>query len=71
MKSRAVFAVVDGLDAGTMFEVGYARALDIPVIACVQAEQEEDLKMLDGTGCKIFDDFVTAVYHTAWTVLES
>jgi nucleoside 2-deoxyribosyltransferase len=62
----AVFAIVDGLDSGTMFEVGYARALKKPVYALAQAVSEGDLKMIVGSDCRVFDDFVTAIYHAAW-----
>jgi nucleoside 2-deoxyribosyltransferase len=68
--SAVVLAIVDGLDTGTIFEIGYARAKNIPVICLVQAEREEDLKMLVGSGCKMIGDFTTAIYHTAWTYLE-
>lgn len=61
-----MFALVDGLDAGTLFEVGYARALGKPVYALAQAVKPEDLKMLEGSGCLIHSDFVTAVHHAAW-----
>ena len=61
-----VFAIVDGLDSGTLFEVGYARALKKPVYALAQAVSDEDLKMVVGANCKLFDDFVTALHHTAW-----
>ena len=61
-----VFACVDGLDAGTLFEIGFAKALGKPVVAYVQRERPEDLKMLEGSECIIEHDFVTAVYKTAW-----
>lgn len=61
-----VFAILDGLDAGTLFEVGYARARGVPVYALAQAVDQEDLKMIVGTDCKVFFDFVTALHHTAW-----
>lgn len=61
-----VFAIVDGLDSGTMFEIGYARARDKPVYALAQTVSEEDLKMVSGSGCTVFDDFVTALHHVAW-----
>ncbi len=64
--SSALLAILDGQDAGTLFEVGYARALGIPVVGFVQSEGEEAMKMLRGTGCSLTDDFATAVYHTAW-----
>lgn len=61
-----VFALLNGVDAGTLFEVGYARALGKPVYALAQSVPSEDLKMLEGSGCVIFSDFVTAVHHAAW-----
>ncbi len=61
-----VFAILDGLDSGTVFEVGYARARDKRVYAFAQAVGDEDLKMVVGSGCRVFDDFVTALYHLAW-----
>jgi nucleoside 2-deoxyribosyltransferase len=62
----AVFAILDGTDSGTLFEVGYARARNKPVYALAQTVSEEDLKMMQGSDCRIFDDFVTALHHTAW-----
>ena len=64
--SSVMLAILDGLDAGTLFEVGYARALDIPVVGFVQSEGEESMKMLEGTDCQLVDDIVTAIYHTVW-----
>jgi hypothetical protein len=61
-----MFALLNGIDAGTIFEVGYARAIGKPVYALAQSVPSEDLKMLEGSGCLIFSDFVTAVHHAAW-----
>jgi nucleoside 2-deoxyribosyltransferase len=61
-----VLAILDGIDSGTVFEVGYARARSIPVYALAQAVPPEDLKMVIGSDCRVFDDFVTALHHTAW-----
>ncbi len=61
-----VFAIVDGLDSGTLFEIGYARAKDIPVYAFAQIASDEDMKMLDGSGCRIERDLVTALHRLAW-----
>jgi len=69
-KSSAVFAVCDGLDSGTLFEIGYARKLGIPVVVFVQSESEESLKMLAGSGCEIVRDFSSAVYRLSWIVNE-
>ncbi len=63
-----VFAILDGADSGTVFEVGYARAKGIPVYALAQSVCEEDLKMVVGTGCQVRHDFVTALHHTAWKI---
>jgi nucleoside 2-deoxyribosyltransferase len=65
--SRAVLALVDGLDAGTIFEVGYARSLEKPVVALTECTAEEPLKMISGSGCNVVRDFVTAVHHAAWS----
>lgn len=69
-KCDVVFAVVDGLDSGTLFEVGYARAIGKPVVAFVQHETEQSLKMLHGTNCDIVDDFASAIYRLTWTAIE-
>jgi len=67
---QAVLALVDRSDAGTLFEIGYARAQGTPVVAFVQVEFEEPLKMLRGTACVVEHDFTTAIYQAAWYALE-
>lgn len=68
-RSDLVFALVDGLDSGTLFEIGYATAKRIPVISFVQNERQEDLKMLAGTGSQIENDLATAIYRATWLAL--
>lgn len=63
-----VFACVDGMDPGTIYEIGYAHSLQKPVIAFVENEPHERLKMIEGGGCIIERDFATAVYKTNWLV---
>lgn len=65
-----VFAIVDGLDSGTLFEIGYAVAHGKRVVAYVENETEGALKMLTGTGCDVEKDFTTAVYKTCWYATE-
>ncbi len=65
-----VFAIADGADTGTVFEVGYAIAKKKPVIVFSQRESEESLKMLTGTGCAICNEYATAVYKTLWAAAE-
>lgn len=71
VESDILFAIVDGLDTGTIFEIGYANALGKGVVVYVENESEEDLKMIEGTGCEIECDFVTAIYKAKWLALES
>jgi len=59
-------AVVNGLDAGTLFEIGYAKSLGKKVVAFAQNVNSSDLTMLIGTDCEITSDFSTAVYKASW-----
>lgn len=61
-----VFAIADGLDSGTIFEIGYARKMGIPVYAYGETIDPENSKMITGSGCRLIGDFATAIYHTAW-----
>lgn len=61
-----VLAVISGLDAGTLFEIGYAKANDKKVVVLSQNVNSNDLTMLIGTECEITDDFTTAVYKASW-----
>ena len=63
-----VLAILNGGDAGTIFEVGYAVAKNIPVVALAQNMRPEDVKMPEGTGCHIVEDFVSAIYHAIWAL---
>ncbi|MFW2477395.1 MAG: PfkB family carbohydrate kinase [Sediminibacterium sp.] len=65
-ESDIVMAVVTGLDAGTLFEVGYAKAIGKPIIALVENVSEENLLMLNGTGCDICYDIASAIYKASW-----
>ena len=68
--ANALLALCDELDAGTIFEVGYAVRHGIPVIAFAKRATDESMKMLRGTGCKVFSDFTSAVYHTEWSAMK-
>lgn len=61
-----MFAILDGLDAGTIFEVGYAVKKGIPVFVYSENVSAEDLKMIVGTGCFHVSDFASAIYRTIW-----
>lgn len=69
--SSVVLACVDGMDAGTVFEVGYARARGIPVVALSTVPgRPEDLTMITGSDCVLVQDIASAVYRTAWILAE-
>ncbi|SRX76391.1 hypothetical protein AEQU3_03391 [Aequorivita antarctica] len=69
-ESKIVFAIIDGLDSGTLFEVGYAICQKKKVVVFVQKEGEESLKMLEGTNCIIERDFTTAIYKLYWELAK-
>lgn len=68
-RSDILFAIGDGLDTGTIYEIGYARARDIPVIIYCENESQEDQKMMQGSGCIICADYVSAIYKTLWAAI--
>jgi nucleoside 2-deoxyribosyltransferase len=65
-QADVVFAIADGVDAGTIFEVGFARAKGIPVVVYSEREGDESLKMAEGTSCVICRNYTTAIYSTLW-----
>lgn len=65
-ESSVILAIVEGLDPGTLFEVGYAVAKGKTVIAYTQNETEKALQMLKGTHCILETDFTTAIYKAIW-----
>lgn len=68
--AKALLALIDGCDAGTLFEVGYAAATGIPVVAYGERVSESDLTMLRGTGAQFFRDFASAIYNVAWLAMR-
>ena len=63
--SDLVLAITNGLDAGTIFEIGYARALNKPVIVYSERHNDESLKMMKGSNCIICDDYTHSVVLNA------
>lgn len=68
-ESGLVLALLDGLDPGTIFEVGYARALDIPVVAIAEMVDEPSLTMMLGSGCDVTNDLTTGIYAACWHLM--
>ncbi len=65
-----VLAISDGLDAGTVYEIGYARALRKPVVVYSERHKGESLKMMEGSGCTLCDNYTTALYTTLWEAVK-
>ena len=65
-----VFAIGDGMDSGTLFEVGYARSLGKPVVFYSESPDALRQKMLTGSDCDIVADYVSAIYRTTWKACE-
>jgi nucleoside 2-deoxyribosyltransferase len=61
-----LLAVLTGNDAGTLFEIGYARALNKKIILFSENMNRVDLTMFVGSDCEIIEDFSTAVYKASW-----
>lgn len=70
-ESKLVFAVLDGLDSGTLFEIGFAIARGCTVIGYVENETSESIKMLEGTNCTIEKDLTTAIYKCLWALAKN
>ena len=64
-----MLAILDGLDSGTLFEVGYARAKGIPVVAVAEDVPPRMLTMIEGSGCDVVQDLTTAIYRTCWSLM--
>lgn len=70
-ESHIVFAICDGLDAGTIFEIGHARSRTIPVVVYSERHHGgESLKMMEGTGCVLCEDYTTAIYSALWEAVQ-
>ena len=68
-ESLVVLAILDGGDPGTLFEVGYARARGIPVVAVAEDVPPSALTMLEGSDCDVVQDLTSAIYRTCWTLM--
>ena len=62
----AVLALVDGWDAGTVYECGWASRECIPIIAFGANPSSEAAKMLVGDGAEMHSDLSSAVYRSIW-----
>lgn len=64
--SNVVLALLDTMDPGTIFEIGYAVALGKPVVCFVQNKSSQSLTMVKGSSlCSVHDDLASAIYKVA------
>ncbi|WP_040726959.1 PfkB family carbohydrate kinase [Thiomicrorhabdus sp. Kp2] len=61
-----LYAIFDGRDPGTLFEVGYAIKAGKKVVIFAEDSTSEELKMYEGTGCFIYKDFTSSIYAVSW-----
>lgn len=69
-KCKTIFAILDGMDPGTVFEVGYGVALNKNIVILAEHETRTHLQMMYGTRCNVETDFETAIYKTCWLTNE-
>lgn len=62
----AMLALLDEVDAGVLFESGWACRSEIPVVVYTEHTEDDRLKMLRGSGAEICDDLSSAIYRTLW-----
>lgn len=69
-RSTVVLALIPDLDPGTIFEIGFARARQIPVVAYGEGIKHEHLTMLIGSDCVCSEDFCSALYNAVWAGMQ-
>jgi len=67
-KSEIVFGVLDGLDAGTLIELGVSMAKDKKMIGYHRTCTVGSLFMLTPSNIKIHETLTTSIYHTIWSI---
>lgn len=65
-KANVVFAILNRLDAGTLFEIGYAKAIRKKVIVFSEDVPANDLTMIAGSDCYVTSDLSSAIYNASW-----
>ncbi len=68
--AHSVLALLDGVDPGTLFEVGYSFAQAKPVVGFCEDPEAPDLTMLSGNGLTITADLPTAIYKAIWAGMQ-
>ena len=61
-----VFALLDGLDPGTIYETGWAARENIPIVGHSSEPHRKETKMLVGMGAEVHTDLTAAMYRAIW-----
>jgi nucleoside 2-deoxyribosyltransferase len=69
-RSESVLAIMNGSDAGTVFEIGYAVAKNKKVNIYADRNLVSDLTMVTGTNCSVYADYCSAVYAAVWDACD-
>lgn len=67
-ESDIIFCVLDGLDSGTLIELGYAMSKGKEIIGYHRTVNSGDLLMLEMAKIKYFNELTTALYQTIWSL---
>lgn len=70
-QSKSVLALLDGMDPGTLFEVGYGASLNKEIVVYIGEEKSVNLTMLNGVHAHIHYDLASAVYDAIWRGTET
>jgi hypothetical protein len=65
-RADLVFTLLDHLDSGTHFELGYARKEETPVIGYADDLETSSETMILGSGCEVYDDLSSAIFNAIW-----
>lgn len=65
-EADVILTVLNGLDAGTIMELGYAVAKGKRVVVLVENINQNNLTMIAGSGCEVVTDISTAIYKVSW-----
>ena len=69
-RSNSILALLNVMDPGTLFEVGYASALKKNTIVYVENKDSDDLTMIRNDYAHIHDDLASAIYDAIWLGIQ-
>lgn len=66
VNSNCIFALLDGMDPGTLFEIGFGTALNKNITVYTSDKDSSNLTMIRGSGVQVRDDLASAIYNAIW-----